>query len=339
MDRTINIKLVILGKGRVGKTSIVKKFLNKGIPSEYLPTIGSITSKKEYKLKEKEVIIRVNIWDFGGQRSFNPINPALYTNIDVAILVFDLSRPIETLENLKKDFLNTVDRYSEDYISIIVGNKLDLFSANDNLREALDSFLDKNDHILLMSAKTGEKVSECFELLLYTFLRKAELLAPDIVSENTANDFIDSIGKSEKTLENNLVNIDSIDNVLQKIKPKSKVRGTATAETENRELKYYEFIQQELNKVWLQKNDTIDQFLINLTELEKTLKHLRKSQIKSVKEVVENLKGLVFTSKKNTEHNLDLIQKLNREEKELMIIHSKLRQEGSESNPENLKNL
>ena len=112
---TINLKLVVLGEGEVGKTSIINAFLGKEIPEQYLPTIGSITSKKEYVIKENENEVRIilSIWDAGGQRSFNPLNPRIYADLDIALLVFDLSRPKITLQNIKSEYLKNVNHYSE----------------------------------------------------------------------------------------------------------------------------------------------------------------------------------------------------------------------------------
>jgi GTPase SAR1 family protein len=55
----VNIKLVILGTGEVGKTSIVQSYLGKEVPSTYIPTIGSNISRKEYRLENEH--IRVNL--------------------------------------------------------------------------------------------------------------------------------------------------------------------------------------------------------------------------------------------------------------------------------------
>ncbi len=326
---TINLKLVVLGEGEVGKTSIINAFLGKEIPEQYLPTIGSITSKKEYVIKENENEVRIilSIWDAGGQRSFNPLNPRIYADLDIALLVFDLSRPKITLQNIKSEYLKNVNHYSEEFFSIFIGNKLDLFSVNNEVKTTIRSFLAKNDHLIFVSAKTGENVNECLELLVYTFLRKAEIMYPEEVFTNISKHFLKLIGKNEKQLKSRLMNLINIDTVLQKIKPKPKVKKEAVVEKKDKELKYYEFLKQELQKNEIHKNKVMDRFLINLSELDKTIKHIKKSQSKSVEELIINLKDFLITAKKDFEKNVDLISKLNREEFELVKIITKFKEE------------
>ncbi|MHA1688703.1 MAG: Rab family GTPase, partial [Promethearchaeota archaeon] len=128
----INIKLVIFGLGGVGKTSIVNSFLGNQISTKYFPTIGSSISKKEYRLPKN--IIRVNIWDIGGQRAFNPLNPVFFTNNDAAFLVFDLSNPGESIKELMDVYLPSLGEKSENCFILVLGNKLDLITNDEELR-------------------------------------------------------------------------------------------------------------------------------------------------------------------------------------------------------------
>ena len=185
----------------------------------------------------------------------------------------------------------------------------------------------KNDHLIFVSAKTGENVNECLELLVYTFLRKAEIMYPEEVFTNISKHFLKLIGKNEKQLKSRLMNLINIDTVLQKIKPKPKVKKEAVVEKKDKELKYYEFLKQELQKNEIHKNKVMDRFLINLSELDKTIKHIKKSQSKSVEELIINLKDFLITAKKDFEKNVDLISKLNREEFELVKIITKFKEE------------
>jgi small GTP-binding protein len=328
---TLNLKLVVLGEGEVGKTSIINAFLGKEIPKQYLPTIGSVTTKKEYIIKEKrnEIRIILSIWDAGGQRSFNPLNPVIYADLDIVLLVFDLSRPKETLQNLKSEYLEYSNRYSEEFISIIVGNKLDLFSVNDEMNKTIRGYLTRNDHLIFTSAKTGENITECLELMIYTFLRKAEILYPEVVLNNISQLFLKLISKNEKKLKNQLINLANIDKFFQKVKPKRKVKKEVDIEKKDKDLVYYEFLKQELQKNEIQKNEVMDRFLINLSELDKTIKHIKKFQSKSVEESFVDLKEFLMIAKKEFEKNLDLISKLNREEFELVKIITKFREEHS----------
>lgn len=332
----INLKLIVLGNGEVGKTAIINAFLGEEFPETYMPTIGSLTFKKKYSLSTTSKIIRLTVWDLGGQKSFNPYNPAHYSNADLAILVFDLTKPEVTLQNLKKDFEEKIRKSTDECISLFVGNKLDIFDDDVGIENILQNFFNERDNFILMSAKTSMNVTECFELLIYTYLQRAELLTPDIIKENSAKDFLKSIDKDEKSLKSKLINLKSIGSALKSMKIKTKPKPEDSTDDEISELKYNEFIQQEIDKARHQKDNILDQFLINLSELEKALTHIKKSNIKSTGEVIDTLTALLKSSKSDSEQNSELLQKLNREENELMIINSQLKKENQESNKETI---
>ena len=126
-----------------------------------------------------------------------------------------------------------------------------------------------------------------------------------------------------------MINLTNIDTAFQKIKPIPKTKKEVGDKKEDKDLKYYEFLRQELQKNENQKNDVIDQFLINISELDKTIKHLKKTQVKSVQDTVENLKELLIAAKNDFEKNSEYIRKLNAEEFELVKIISKTKKEQS----------
>lgn len=96
----------------------------------YIPTIGSNIVRKEYKLKNNH--IRVNIWDIGGQKSFNPLNHVFFSNIAAAFLVFDLTNPKEPLSELKQMYIENLRDESPECIILLIGNKSDLIKLEDS---------------------------------------------------------------------------------------------------------------------------------------------------------------------------------------------------------------
>ncbi|MHA2181613.1 MAG: GTP-binding protein, partial [Promethearchaeota archaeon] len=323
MNKNVNLKLAVYGEGAVGKTSIVNLFFGKEVPKNYSPTLNSKISKKDYLLKNAGVTFKLNIWDVGGNRAVNPsINNAFFSDVDLALLVFDLTRPDLTLKNHKKNFLDRLNRYSEEPLTLIVGNKLDKLDLNKEFKEAIQNHLGDKKSFIIASATSELNVISCFELLIYTFLKKTEILLPDLVPENSSSEFIEIIGKTEKELRGQLVNLTSIGLKQRDLKPKIKVADTLSKK-EDEETKYGEFIQQELQKISSHKLILADKFLENITEVERKISQFKKQNIKSTTELVDQLKLALERSKKDCEQKIEALTKLNREEYELLIISSK----------------
>ena len=165
----INIKLTILGQWGVGKTSMVNTFVGKDFPSMYIPTIGSNIARKEYKLKDNH--IRLNIWDIGGQRSFNPLNPVFFSNLDSALLLFDLNNPKESLQEIIETYLKNLSKHSPECIKYLVGNKSDLIKPEDSeiLLNNIRKYQIQGFPIVFVSAKTQDNIAELFTLVIFDF--------------------------------------------------------------------------------------------------------------------------------------------------------------------------
>lgn len=217
----INIKLGILGLWSSGKTSMVNIFLNNQFQDIYIPTIGSNIVRKEYQLEKHQV--RINIWDLGGQKSFNPLNPAYFSNLDIVFLVFDLSNPKETLLEIKKTYLKSLNKLSPDSMRILIGNKSDLIKPEDSekLLNTIRQYGIKDFPIIFVSAKTQDNLSEAFELIIFEFLKKLENESKNPQIQGLSNEFLGILGKSKKQLYNLLINLEEIDSksLQQKIIP------------------------------------------------------------------------------------------------------------------------
>ena len=83
------VKLLILGDGRVGKTSILLKFTEDYFPTTHIQTLGI-----DFKLKLKKIgneTYKYQIWDTAGQERFRKLTVAYYKNAKGIILVYDVT--------------------------------------------------------------------------------------------------------------------------------------------------------------------------------------------------------------------------------------------------------
>ncbi len=152
-------KIVLLGHFGVGKTSLIRRFVENHFSDAYKVTIGVHISKKTLTLPSGNEI-KLIIWDLEGTDEVQLIRQSYLLGTHGAIFVFDVSRP-STFQHLKED-LAIVGQKMPRTPLLVVGNKADLVN-----REDLDTMLQKHgiSTKYLTSAKTGEAVEEMFALL------------------------------------------------------------------------------------------------------------------------------------------------------------------------------
>jgi Ras-related protein Rab-21 len=82
-----NFKIVLLGEGRVGKTSLVLRYVNNVFSEKQQSTVQASFLTKRLALGEKTV--NLAIWDTAGQERFHALGPIYYRDADGALLVYD----------------------------------------------------------------------------------------------------------------------------------------------------------------------------------------------------------------------------------------------------------
>ena len=166
------LKIVILGEGRVGKTSILSKYFdkkfNEGQKSTINPSFYELN--KDYQGKK----VKFNFWDTAGQEQFNAINTMYYQNAVGALLVYDVTIS-ETFDKVK-DWVHTLqEMVGKDITFVIAGNKFDLSDKNmiEKNNEKVDSYCaqQKCKHFYT-SAKTGFNLNDAFDSLINSVLKK-----------------------------------------------------------------------------------------------------------------------------------------------------------------------
>ena len=166
---TIKKKICMLGDFGVGKTSLIRRFVERSFTDEYLSTVGVKISRKSLQVANIPEGIDLLIWDIEGQTKFKAVAPSYLQGAAAVIIVGDVTRP-ETIQN----FQNHIKLFYEvspagqvilalnktDLIEAAVGQKLENF-----LKEAIADVLD----VYQTSAKTAQNVDSIFARLAAQF--------------------------------------------------------------------------------------------------------------------------------------------------------------------------
>lgn len=149
-------KVVLIGHFGVGKTSLVRRFIDDAFSEDYKVTLGVQIQKKEVEISPSKSIAMI-IWDIEGNTSVKNARLSYLLGTNGFIYVFDATR-IDTFINLNEEISFLKENYPDTAIQVI-GNKSDLVNK-ESLEEKLASHNISFDY--LTSAKTGDNVEKMF---------------------------------------------------------------------------------------------------------------------------------------------------------------------------------
>lgn len=164
-------KVVLLGEGRVGKTSLVSRFVHDTFDAEQPSTVqANMYFKKKIQL-DNGASIDLSIWDTAGQERFHALGPIYYRGAQGAVLVYDItdretfSRVQHWVKELKLVLGDGVSGGSTLQL-VICGNKCDRERERDVDLAVAEAYAKKEGAVhLSTSAMTGQNVVEAFETL------------------------------------------------------------------------------------------------------------------------------------------------------------------------------
>ncbi|XP_071948532.1 ras-related protein Rab-28-like [Antedon mediterranea] len=166
-DREKQLKIVLLGDGASGKTSLATRYSQNQFGKQYQQTVGLDFFLQRIVIGGKSHVT-LQVWDIGGQTLGGKMLENYIYGAHGILLVYDITN-YNSFENVEDWFQKVKKVFSEaeSLPSImLVGNKMDL----EHIRAVKQDRHHKlcSEHNLLshfVSAKTGDSINLCFKKL------------------------------------------------------------------------------------------------------------------------------------------------------------------------------
>jgi small GTP-binding protein len=166
----------MLGDFSVGKTSLIRRFVERQFSDQYLSTVGVKISRKNVECnsvnQQKPVTVQMMIWDLEGNTKFKTVTPMHLQGASSAVIVADITRQV-TIDHIP-DHVQSFVSVNPNGFAIVALNKADLVDEN-KLVKTLDLLsqqtLDSVIGIYATSAKTASQVDQVFQKLADQMLK------------------------------------------------------------------------------------------------------------------------------------------------------------------------
>ena len=163
-------KILTIGESGVGKTCILRRFVENKFLKNHLATIGIDFKTKTLNINNQE--IKLKIWDTAGQERFRNITTQYYKGADGIVLIYDVTddASYEKIRDWMEQILSNTKR--EDIGLVLLGNKCDMEpravteeQGNKMAEELKVSYFET-------SALTGQGINEAFNELTRDIMKR-----------------------------------------------------------------------------------------------------------------------------------------------------------------------
>ena len=163
-------KILTIGESGVGKTCILRRFVENKFLKNHLATIGIDFKTKTLNINNQE--IKLKIWDTAGQERFRNITTQYYKGADGIVLVYDVTD--EASYEKIKDWMDQIlsNTQQEEIGLVLLGNKCDMEPRNVTEDQGKKMAEELKISYFETSALTGQGIKEAFEQLTRDIMKK-----------------------------------------------------------------------------------------------------------------------------------------------------------------------
>eukprot|EP00727_Mastigamoeba_balamuthi_P002020 m51a1_g11815 putative ras-related protein rab-23 (229) ;mRNA; r:391834-392837 len=170
-DFDISLKIIVVGNGGVGKTSLIQRFCKGAYTDVYKKTIGvDFLEKDGFFVPAAGESVKMMLWDTAGQEEFDGITKNYYKGAAGAVLAFSTTDAdsLKALESWK----TKVEAQCGPICMAIMQNKVDLLSeAKVTQKEVEDAATRVKAKLYRVSVKDNLNVNDLFEYLASECIR------------------------------------------------------------------------------------------------------------------------------------------------------------------------
>ena len=130
-------KIIILGEGTAGKTSLLIRYTTNKFPEKYTPTVFDnqvVTQTMDEGNDRTDGDYDLGLWDLGGGEDYDRLRPLEYRQTDVFLLCFPVDKR-HMLQALQERWMPEIRHYMPKTPFIVVATKTDLRSKAKESRE------------------------------------------------------------------------------------------------------------------------------------------------------------------------------------------------------------
>ena len=177
------LKICVVGKNDVGKSSICSRFLKNSFRIDYEPTIEDLY---EDTIRFGENVLHLQIVDTGGKHEYDDVRKRCYKTGDAFMLVFsvDSKASFDALydfhEEINHQLLSRKRKGKKKISFLLVGNKSDLTTREVSLGQARRMASHFACDYQEVCARRGLGIKECFEKLMRHHIKRNERRKSDL---------------------------------------------------------------------------------------------------------------------------------------------------------------
>lgn len=220
MSELISIKMIVVGNGTVGKSSMSQRFAKGSYTDEYKKTLGV-----DFLMKRKEVAntdVEYMIWDTAVQEYYDSITKRYYKGAHAAILVFAVDN---------RESFEAIPRWRDKVVAecgkipmVLVRNKIDLKTVLVSEEEGSEMAERLKIHLFNVSVKDNIFVNNVFDSLALKLVHQArENAILDKEVGDSTNQFNSNVIQLNKGKDFNLTAKNIVKSQGDEPSPKNKI--------------------------------------------------------------------------------------------------------------------